>query len=495
MSRPDEGSAFASRPVGILLRSTVFQRTLALVLLLAGVAAAVIGIVGWHANTVLTRATSAAIDTDIRELRHELGTRGLDGLAQAVTDRSAARGTALYRLEDESGRIRAGNLAALPSAFEGGGKRSGTFRYVPVAPDELGRRIAAGVLIDIDGQATLVVARDIEDQRTLLLAIYRSIGLGAGLLALLGLGGGLFLSRHVLGRIEQMGAASAAIMGGDLTGRIPLDGSGDELDRLAARLNEMLGRIERLMTGLREVSDNIAHDLRTPLNRLRNRAEAALGDTRGATAWRDGLERVIEEADEIIKTFNALLLIARLEAGSAPERLEVLDLAAVAHDIAELYEPVAEESGFALECHAEERLHVAANRQLVGQVITNLIDNALKYGRRATGVDAARREIRIEVRPEGRFAAVIVADRGPGIPAPDRQRALKRFVRLEESRSEPGTGLGLSLVAAVARLHGGAVRLEDNQPGLRVVLTLPLASAPAVMPSSAGAAAKETTEA
>jgi signal transduction histidine kinase len=236
----------------------------------------------------------------------------------------------------------------------------------------------------------------------------------------------------------------------------------------------MLERIELLMNSLREVSDNIAHDLKTPLSRLRNRVEAALRDPRGPEAYREGLERTIEEADELIKTFNALLLIARLEAGAVEESAEGFDLGKLVRDVGELYEPVAEEAGQRLEIGVEDGIIVRANRQLVGQAVANLADNAIKYASRAGG-SAHSKCIEVCVKARDGTAEISVADHGPGIAEKDRERALRRFVRLDESRTRPGTGLGLSLVAAVARLHGGTVRLEDNHPGLRAVLALPLA--------------------
>jgi signal transduction histidine kinase len=295
-------------------------------------------------------------------------------------------------------------------------------------------------------------------------------------MALVSIGGGYWVSRKLLTRIDAVSATSRTIMEGDLTGRLPVHGSGDELDRLSESLNLMLARIEQLMAGLREVSDNIAHDLKTPLNRLRNRVEEALREPHGEPVYREALERTIEEADGLIKTFNALLSIARLEAGAGGENREQLDVSELVRDVAELYEPVAEERGILLKAETAPPLVIRADRQLLGQAIANLIDNAIKYG----APDAAQEnggaapEVEVSVGANEGVAEIVVTDRGPGVPEAERERVLNRFVRLEASRCEPGSGLGLSLVAAVARLHGGTLKLEDNAPGLRVVLALPI---------------------
>jgi signal transduction histidine kinase len=309
--------------------------------------------------------------------------------------------------------------------------------------------------------------------------------LGFGTLSLLGIGAGLMAGRHLLRRIAAITDTADTIMAGDFSRRVPLSAraanhsQGDEFDHLSNRLNGMLERIEQLMGGLKEVSDNIAHDLKTPLNRLRNRAEAALREGAGpvgaaAATHKAALERVIEDADELIKTFNALLLIARLEAGSIADSFEAFDLGTLVADVGELYEAVAEDAGVTFKLAQPTSVMVRANRQLIGQALANLIDNAMKYGvpTAASIQRGIMPEITLALTVKATSIELSIADRGPGIAAEDRDRALRRFVRLDQSRTKPGTGLGLSLVAAVARLHGGSMRLEDHAPGLRIVLVL-----------------------
>jgi signal transduction histidine kinase len=272
-----------------------------------------------------------------------------------------------------------------------------------------------------------------------------------------------------------MTGTTQRIMAGDLSGRLPVGRSGDELDRLAENLNAMLERIEALMTGLKEVSDNIAHDLKTPLTRLRNRAEEALARSSSEADYRAALERTIEESDGLIRTFNALLMIARAESGQARGNMDDFDAADVANGIHELYEPLAEDDGMTLHVKAASApLH--GNRELISQALANLVENAIKYGKpvpsvQPLGVD--NREILIESRREGDSVLLSVTDRGPGIPEGDRKHAVERFVRLEASRTQPGSGLGLSLASAVATLHGGELRLGDAHPGLIATLAIP----------------------
>jgi len=298
----------------------------------------------------------------------------------------------------------------------------------------------------------------------------------------LGIGGGIFVARRVLRRIDAMTGTTQRIMAGDLTGRLPVGRSGDELDRLASNLNAMLERIEALMTGLKEVSDNIAHDLKTPLTRLRNRAEEALAKSASESEYRAALERTIEESDALIRTFNALLMIARAESGQARGNMDDFDAADVASGIHELYEPLAEEDGMTLRLKtAAAPLH--GNRELIGQALANLVENAIKYGKpvqpAASGavVSLDSKQILIEARREGDSVLLSVTDRGPGIPQGDRKHAVERFVRLDTSRSQPGSGLGLSLASAVATLHGGELRLSDAHPGLVAALAIPARAA------------------
>lgn len=436
---------------------------------------------------------------------------GLQSVADTVALRSEVPDAGLYYLERNDGVRSAGNLERFPEELErtSGGVFSYSLRGGPT-------QLAAGVVVPLSQGVRLVIARDAGQQLALAHQLRRTALIGFFLLALSGLVAGAVLSRLILRRVEAMRAASQRILSGDLSERLPESGTQDELDRLGRSLNEMLTRIDQLMGGLRDVSENIAHDLKTPLNRLRNTAEAALADPRGAVAHREGLERTIDAADEIIQTFNALLLIAKLEAGALERSREPIDLNALVRDVLELYEPVAEDAGLKLVADVEPHgVSILGNRQLVGQALANLVDNAIKYskkpvrklaaGREAVSSEAADAghvptnahdggagagvvheqatsavdpgrpidEVRIGLIDHADGIEVRVDDAGPGISIEDRGRVLERFVRLEKSRTLPGTGLGLSLVAAVARLHDGHLELGDNNPGLRVALFFP----------------------
>lgn len=456
-----------------LIASIPFRLTVAYMGAFVVAAALIVGFVSWRANALLTARAVEAMSTEIMALREQFQGGGPPRLIAAINERVGEPGSNLYLLLDQTGRKVAGNLAMLPPELADA-TQGHVFTYVRISDGaKAGRRLAVGETVPVRGGLTLVVGRDIEDQRQFALTMGRVALWSVGLLSALGVGAGILISRAMLGRIDAVTEASRKIMSGDLSRRVPISGSGDELDRLSEGLNAMLARIEELMLALREVSDNIAHDLKTPLTRLRNRAEAALRDSAGDASYREGLVKTIEEADDLITTFNALLLIARLEGGAIAESMASVDPAAIVSDVAELYEPVAEDAGLSLAVSAPPGLSLVANRELVSQAIANLVDNAIKYS--ASGnADARRESVEVSLRGVGAAVEIAVADRGPGVAPEDRKRALQRFVRLEKSRSQPGAGLGLSLVAAVARLHGGSVRLEDNSPGLRAVLVLPV---------------------
>jgi signal transduction histidine kinase len=458
-----------------LFRTTTFRLSLTYLALFSAAAIVAIVYIYWNTTVLLSRQLNQTIDAELKGLAEQYRAGGLQQLVRTVAERSGTPGNSLYLVADSEGRRLAGNLSAVsPDLWNSLGPVE--FVYRRPAAGGVENRLAFANVFRLPSGYRLIVGRDIEDRRELARMVRSAMLWGLGVMALFGIGGGYWVSRKLLARIDAVSATTRTIMGGDLTGRLPVNGSGDELDRLSESLNLMLARIEQLMAGMREVSDNIAHDLKTPLSRLRNRVEAALREPYGEPVYREALERTIEEADGLIKTFNALLSIARLEAGAGGENRETLDVSALLRDVAELYEPVAEERGLELKAEAEVPIFIRADRQLLGQAIANLIDNAIKYGtaeaaERGTGV---KPEVEVSAKAKGPIAEIVVTDRGPGVPVSDRKRVLDRFVRLEASRSEPGSGLGLSLVAAVARLHGGNLRLEDNEPGLRVILALPV---------------------
>ena len=353
-----------------------------------------------------------------------------------------------------------------------GVERSGwvQFEITDTTTPRLRKRHVLGYYIRLEDGFHLVIGRDIEHLFQFRRVIRNILLWTLGLTALLGIGGGLLLSRNFLQRIDGITATVRTIRGGRLGQRVPVEGSGDELDRLAESLNDMLEQIERLMQGMREVSSNIAHDLKTPLTRLKAQAENAL--RAGDEAQRqEALASTIAQADELLKTFNSLLLIARAEAGQARAGFSKVDVAEVAREIAELYEPIVEDEGGAFRLEVPERARLTGDRQLIAQALMNLLDNALKYGRS----EKRPLEITVSVRETlDHHIELVVADNGPGVPEDMREKVKERFVRLDKARSAPGSGLGLSLVASIARLHGGELVLEDNHPGLRAVLLLPL---------------------
>ena len=460
--------------LGKLLRTTAFQLTLAYLLIFILFAVSLLGYFALNTRRLITEQITRTVNTEIGRLREQYNEAGIRGLVLVLDLRSRRPGSSLYLVTTPTGEGLAGNVGSLePGVLDHPGWLETSYRRIE-APDGVEHRALVQV-VELPGGFRLLVGRDLEERERIYGIISNAGRWSFALVVVLGLAGGFFVSRRVLKRIDAMTDTANTIMAGDLGGRLPIAGTGDELDRLAGNVNAMLERIEALMRGLKEVTDNIAHDLKTPLTRMRNRCEQALRGEQGRD-YRAALKSTIAESDDLIRTFDALLMIARAESGQARGNMDEFDAAEIARDVGELYEPLAEQKGLVLKIDAPAAAAVRGNRELVSQALANLVDNAIKYaGPDASKINGAAAEILVKAGADGERITLSVADRGPGIPEADRGRVVERFVRLEQSRSEPGSGLGLSLASAVARLHGGELRLEDNRPGLRSIIALPRA--------------------
>ena len=429
---------------------------------------------------MVTAQTRGTIEEEAIALSGFYERGGLPSLIGVIERRSRQPGANLYLIADAQGRILTGNVDALaPGILDNEGWTELPFRYARFGDEEArvdGKEtkddhFALALVIRLPNQMIVLVGRDLGEPERFRLVVRKALGFALGIMALGGFLIWYFVGRRALRRIDDVSAASQAIMGGDLAQRLPVTGSGDEFDRLSENLNAMLARIGMLNEGLKQVSDNIAHDLKTPLTRLRNRAEAALSGKKSAAEYREALEGAVAESDGLIRTFSAILMISRLEAGYSAETTGNVDLAAIVNDVLELYEPAAEDLGVTLKAATLEPIVLDANRELVGQALSNIVDNAIKYsaGHRP---DAA---VTLSLAVDGGAIRLSVTDNGPGIPLVDRERATERFVRLEKSRSQPGSGLGLSLAKAVMRVHGGSLELDGPADGgLAVSMLFPL---------------------
>ena len=461
--------------LGKLLRTTAFRLTLAYLTVFALFAVFLLGFFALNTRRLITEQITTTVNAEITGLSEQYQQGGIRRLVLIVEVRSRRPGSSLYLVTTPTGEGLAGNVGSLePGTLDRTGWSETIYRRLE--EPEATEHHALVRVSELPGGFHLLVGRDLEERARLYSIVADAGRWSAALVLVLGLAGGFFVSRRVLKRVDAMTDTARTIMAGDLSGRLPIAGTGDELDRLAFNLNAMLERIESLLLGFREVSDNVAHDLKTPLTRLRNRCEAALRNAQDDRDYRAALESTIEESDGLIRTFDALLMIARAESGEAGEGMETFDAAEIVQGVGELYEPLADEKGLSLRVDAPGPAMIKGYRELVSQALANLIDNAIKYAPSQAGADGAATEIVVTASVEGDRIALTVCDRGPGIPPADRSRVVERFVRLEQSRSEPGSGLGLSLVAAVARLHGGELRLDDNAPGLKASIILPRAT-------------------
>jgi signal transduction histidine kinase len=452
-----------------LLHTSIFRIALVYLLLLGATLAVLLGIIYWSTAGLLERQTDETVQAEIRGLAEQYRDEGLVRLMEVIRERSGPRGSRenVYLLAGPNFQSLAGNLTHWPSdivAEDGWAEVKLTRRDDPSGAPHIIR----GRTFDLAGGYHLFVGRDTVERGD-----FRDIVAGALAWALLpalllGLGGGALIGRYSLARVDAVREASEDIVRGDLSRRVPLTGSGDEFDRLAITINAMLARIETLMGGMRLVTDSLAHDLRSPLTRARSAIDMALRRDQGAEQYREALEQTAAELETILRTFEALISIAQAEAGVDSLKLSDLDLSALTGDLLEVYQPIAEDAGIELNGEISEKIPVAGHRQLLAQALANLLDNAVKYSPPGGRID-------LTLRSDDGVVQLTVADSGPGIPAEDRERVLQRFVRLDDSRGTPGSGLGLSLVAAVAKLHGVDLALEDNVPGLKVILTFPAA--------------------
>ncbi|MDR3475166.1 MAG: ATP-binding protein [Devosia sp.] len=458
-----------------LLRTTTFRLTAMFILIFIVFSVLLLAFITFQSSIVIQRQQAADIDREIQQLEDIELKQGLRAVAIAVDRLAALPGPGIYYLGDINGQMVVGNVNTFPTTvYRDQGVHTFTYaRSRPFDTDAPVQGFAMVRSVMLPSGFVLVVGRDVVERRGFTAIIFQGFFFGALGILVLSILAGALTARRVLRRIDAINATSSTIIAGNLSERVPITRRNDEFDGLATNLNAMLDRIEGLMQGLKEVTDNVAHDLKTPLTRLRNKAESALRDGAGPEQQREALEATISESDKLIRTFNALLMIARAEAGAPSGAFADVDVSAVVADVGELYGPVAEDEGITLDIHVTEGIRLRANRELLGQALVNLVDNAMKYGKSVAGEPG---RITVGVRQEAGRVLIEVGDNGPGIAPEDRERVLERFVRLEKSRTEAGSGLGLSLVAAVARLHKGNFRIEDNGPGVRAVIDLPAAA-------------------
>ncbi|TAL02077.1 MAG: HAMP domain-containing histidine kinase [Rhodospirillaceae bacterium] len=444
--------------------STTFRLVLAYTLIFSLSVGGLFYFVFWTTAQFAEQQIEAAITADVTGFQDAFARAGVPGLVMAINRRVEPdlRGDGVYVLVDSVGNPVAGNMRRWPQQVV---PDDVWVTFTVTDPSRVTDKVGdvRALQFVVPGGFRLLVGRDIRDARRFRAQLIHSLDIGLAITAALGLIGGFIFSRTIMRRIESITRTCRRIMSGDLSQRVPVARTTDEFGRLALSINAMLDQIERLMRSMQQVSDNVAHDLRTPLTRLRSRLESALRHM-DDPANREAVEGAVADADSLLATFAALLRIARAEAGSQRNFVD-LDLVAITEDVADLYGPLAEEKGLTFASDIKPGLRARGDRNLVAQALANLVDNAIKYTETGSVTIAANER-------DGR-AMLVVADTGPGIADAYKDKVLERLVRLEQSRTSPGSGLGLSLVAAVAKSHGLDLVLKDNNPGLRVELAFP----------------------
>jgi signal transduction histidine kinase len=440
-----------------LLRTASF-RLAALYLLLFTASAATLGLaVFWMTHESLIQQLQSRVHLALDHLADADQQAGTAGLIRHVQTWSRGAGALDYLVQSPEGVRLTGQLPTV-------GDRRG---WVPLmATDQDGTKPVLAYVRQLPDGMVVAVGDDLRRVYRADTAVLRAVALSIATTILLGGAGGIWLSRVFLHRVDAMSRTAEAIIDGDLGQRIPLRGSGDDLDRLAETLNRMLDRIEKLLTSVRDASNNIAHDLRTPLSRLRQHLEEARGKVGSSAEHESVLDRARAEVEGLLGTFAALLRIAEVEAGAQRAAFCRVDLSAVVETVADAFAPAAEDEGRRIIADISPGIAVHGDKELLTQMLVNLVENALRHTPRGT-------EVRLSLSRLGqRQALLVVQDNGPGVPEAEREQVLRRFYRLDHSRTTPGSGLGLSLVAAVAELHCGTLQLASAQPGLRVSVTL-----------------------
>lgn len=459
-----------------LLHTSVLQLTLVYVALFGVSVLALFYLIYWSTLGYLERQTNETIQVEIDGLLEQYERRGASGLADVIAERVRRddENRSVYLLADALGRPLAGNLRYLPQGLDA--LAGQWLDFVEPGPGGTSTPVRAG-LIRLGPGLRLLVGRDIRELTQIRELFTRASLYGLTLTMALAIAGGVLMAFSARRRLADLNRTTRQIIAGDLSRRAPLRGSGDEHDELAGNINAMLDQIQGLLEGMRHVGDSVAHDLRGPLTRLRNRLETLANADQPR---REDLLECVEQVQHVLDTFNALLRIARVESGAHRSAFAALDLERIVRDVCELYQAAADERQIELVCTVRAPVEVFGDRELLAQALTNLLDNAVKYtptgGRIAVTLDRTEDLARIRV-----------ADTGPGVPAADRERVLQRFTRLDQARSQPGNGLGLALVNAVTTQHHGRLSLGDNSPGLVVTIEIPalLSTAPRALPAPA----------
>ena len=449
------------------LRSSTFGLALLWIAIFGATVVALLGYVYWSTASYLRSRSDQALTAELAILQGVRARAGSGGLITAIAQRIAGERFegSVYLLADASFAPLAGNLEAWPPALKGAGGW-GNFSAREWKPDAASRPLLRAKFETLPDGSHLLVGKDIQDLDEFAARIRTALVLALVLIFVLAAVAGLTVTRRTVGRIETINTTSRAIMQSGLSERIPLRGTRDEWDGLATNLNSMLDRIEALMGEVKQFNDNVAHDLRTPITRIRGRLEKAYGGLREGDSQQALIGDTMADLDGVLRMFASLTRISQIEASDRTAAFRTVDLAEIVREVVELFDAAAEERGARLEAAGDRRVPVTGDRDLLFDAVANLVDNAIKHGR-----DAGR--VTVEVRESDGGAVIAVADDGPGIPAGELPHVLKRFYRLERSRQTPGNGLGLSLVAAVARLHGAEIEMLDNAPGLTVRLRFP----------------------